>query len=166
MTVKEFVNKCKINKDIEKYIEDRIKIKYLPYSTKIAIGERILNATCYTNTEPNLFKINTPMRKMLFMLSMINEYTDIDIDWNNSLSEFDALSENAYIGIILSKIEETELNLCSSILEMMLDDLLSNERDLVSYIDTKVESMKLGFDSLLETINSEEIQKLIVDKLS
>ena len=48
---------------------------------------------------------------------------------------------------------------CSSVLEMMLDDLMINERELVSYIDTKFEAMKLGFDSLMEVINSEEIQK-------
>lgn len=166
MTVKEFINKCKTSKDTEKFIEDRIIIKYLPYATKIYLGERILKATCYTNTEPNLFKINTPMRKMLFMLSMVNEYTDIDIDWSNSVDEFDMLSESAYIGIILNKIGDTEINYCSSILEMMLDDLMTNERDLVSYIDTKFKAIKLGFDSLLETIGSEEIQKLIIDKLS
>lgn len=165
MTVKEFINKCKMSKNLDKYLEDRISVKYLPYATKMALAERILNSTCYTNTEPNLFKVNSPFRKMLFILSMIDEYTDIDIDWGNIMDEFDMLSENNVIAII-EKIPESEFTQCSSILEMMLDDLIMNERDLVSYIDTKFEAIKLGFDSLLETIGSEEIQKLIIDKLS
>lgn len=161
MKVKEFINKCETSKDLDKTMEEVVTVTYLPYAEKINLCEKILNTTCYTNTEPKLFKINSPARKMLLMLSFVDKYTDIEIDWNNVLQDFDDLSRSHYIGMLLSKIDEAEIQQCYSILEMMLDDLITNERDLVSYIDTKIEAARLAFETISSAITPEMVNELV-----
>ena len=160
MTVKEFLGKYAKNKDISKHI---IR-KYLPYAEKIMLCNRIIDATCYTKISDNkkIFKIDTPSRQMLLMLSIIDKYTDIDINWENALTDFDALSEYELLGEILKEIPESEVTLCSSLLDMCLDDLMINTRDLVPWLENKMEASNMVVNAILETaMNTEELKPII-----
>lgn len=162
MKVSQFIDGYKATtKGKEEYINKHIVKNYIPYADKISTCDRIINSSMMTNTEPNVFKMNTPMRKMLFALSIIDLYTDIDINWGNVLVDYDLLDESKLLIAIVSEIDRDEIEHFSSILNMMVDDYMVNNRELVSYIETKIEAMKLGFDALSDVFNSEQVQALI-----
>ena len=85
----------------------------------------------------------------------------IDINWENSLSDFDVLSEKELLGAIIKAIPESEITLFSSILEMCLDDLMTNTRALVSYIDGKLTAVEVLANSALEMLQSNEGKAVI-----
>lgn len=158
MTVKEFLMNYEKTHDIEKHV---IK-KYIPYAKKVSMCDRIVRSTSYeTIADKQVFKINTPARQELFLLNMVDLYTDIDINWENSLSDFDVLSEKELLGAIIKAIPESEITLFSSILEMCLDDLMTNTRDLVSYIDGKLTAVEVLANSALEMLQSNEGKAVI-----
>jgi len=163
MTVKEFVTNYNKTKNIEKHITKT----YLPYAEKIALCNMILKNTCYkkVSEDRKIFKINTPSRQMLFLLSIIDQYTDIDINWKNSLSDFDELSETKLLGEIIKAVPESEITQFSSLLDMCLDDLMTNTRDLMSWIESKGESLGMALDAILEVVMNSEELKPIIDSL-
>jgi hypothetical protein len=158
MTVKEFLDKYNEARDKVEFVSSSFKKIYIPYATKVSDCERIIKTTNYTNTEPNLYKTNTPSRKMLFLLTLINRYTDIDIDFTNALEEYDMLCS-----IDLDKIygcfaeTEYELQRYEEILSDMTDDFYDNERSMIGYLDTKLASFN---------ILKEEFEKVIEENLS
>jgi len=163
MTVKDFLMKYEKTKDISKHITK----KYLPYAEKIALCNSIINTTCYKNIteDRKIFKINAPSRQMLFLLSMIDKYTDIDINWEDAVTDFDALCERELLGAIIKEIPESEVTLCSSLLDMCLDDLMTNTRDLVPWIEGKGEAFGMALNAILEVVMNSEELKPIIDSL-
>ena len=163
MTVKEFVTNYNKTKNIEKHITKT----YLSYAEKIALCNMILKNTCYEKVSEGrkIFKINTPSRQMLFLLSIIDQYTDIDINWKNPLSDFDELSETKLLGEIIKAVPESEITQFSSLLDMCLDDLMTNTRDLMSWIESKGESLGMALDAILEVVMNSEELKPIIDSL-
>lgn len=163
MTVKEFVTNYNKTKNIEKHITK----KYLPYAEKISLCNRILESTCYEkiSEDKKIFKINTPLRQMLFLLSIVDNYTDIDINWQNPLEDFDQLNESKLLNEIIAIIPESEVAQYSSLLDMCLDDLMTNTRDLISWIESKVEASDMVVNAILETIMNTEELKPIVNSL-
>lgn len=130
------------NKDdmVSKYVTTHINKKYISYAQKCDMARRIINATCYIDAErfgenKKVFSMNSPARYMLFCLSVIDAYTDIEIDFEHSVESFDALSENGGVDIIFHFIPEKEVDMISTILDMCLSDELENERNIVSTID-------------------------------
>ena len=158
MTVKEFIMKYEKTHDIEKHI---VK-KYIPYAEKVSMCDRIVRSTSYeTIADKQVFKINTPARQELFLLNMVDLYTDIDINWEDSLKDFDVLSEKELLGVIIKAIPESEITLFSSILDMVLDDLMTNTRDLVSYIDAKLDVLGILTNLALDALQSDEGKAVI-----
>ena len=163
MTVKEFVTNYNKTKNIEKHI---IKT-YVPYAEKITLCTKILEITCYEkiSEDEKIFKMNTPSRKMMFMLVLVDTYTDIDINFQNVLEDFDILSEKELLGAIIKAIPENEVTLFSSLLDMCLDDLITNTRDLIPWMENKIKASSIVINTVLESlINSEQI-KPIIDSL-
>ena len=163
MTVEEFVTNYNKTKNIEKHITKT----YLPYVEKIALCDKILKFTCYEeiSKDKKIFKINTPLRQSIFLLSMVDQYTDIDINWQNPLNDFDELSETKLLGEIIKAIPESEITQFSSLLDMCLDDLMTNTRDLISWIESKGESLGMALNAILEVVMNSEELKPIIDSL-
>lgn len=92
-------------------IEDLIKPKqYLPYDKKIELATT-------TIAQSRSFKPLIPNRSRLFIINLMNVYTDLEV----SVNDFDVLSQNCLLEPILSSFEK-EYNICSSILQMCLQE--------------------------------------------
>ena len=153
-----FIKEYKKAADKDKFLKSHIVNTYVNYERKTALCENIVNASMYT-TENNQkhFRQNSPVKNELTLLSLVTEYTDIEIGdtGEEMLAAFNELNKEGVFGGIISNIPETEYVEFTTLLDMVTDDFLANERDLISYIETKarliVESLG-GIDGLMNMI--------------
>lgn len=154
MTVYEFIAELNKTSDDAKeaFIKKHIVTDYIPYEKKIAVCEKIIENTSYENRnidgeKVKAFKLNSCARYMYYVLWMIKLYTDIEIEFadGKGLEVFNLLNKGGLIDIVIGMISEKETSEFKQILDMVFDDMLVNERDIVSYIDDKI----LGLRSLV-----------------
>lgn len=151
MKIDEFIEEFKkLNIDDDKVdlVNSLITTEYVSYATKIADCKRIIDSTSYTNTEPNMFRINSPARHMLLNLQLIDRYTDIEINYKDALEIYDMLDEVDAIDYIITALPTKEVSKYCKIMKMMLKDFKMNERSMIGYLDSKLASMKILGDSL------------------
>jgi len=148
MKVDEYIRKYTSAKDKDKFLVDSIIKQYIPYSSKIADCSGIIKASSELD---GVYKINTPAQFMMFMIQLISRYTEIEKE-DDILGEFEKLDELNLINAIISKIPEREYSSYNTILNMVQDDYIENNRSLISFIETKVKALGLSMDAVLEAI--------------
>lgn len=160
MKVNEFVEEYKQHKDKDEYIKKHILLdKYVPYVEKITRCKNIIDKTMYTELNgEKVFKKNSTSQYLLYTLTLIDLYTDLDIDFKNLLDEYDELEKYALITPIISFINENELQTWQTISNMIIDDLMVNTRSIVSWIDNKIDILSLMMNSI-QDISAETISK-------
>lgn len=144
MTVKEFVEKYVNSTDVEKTCAKHvIKDKYVPYEEKIATCLNIVKKTNYIESEGiKIYNRNTPAQYVQFSMTIINLYTDIEINFENILADFNMLDKVSAIDTLLSAISESEYTKFRTLLEMIQDDEYENNRNMTSYIDNFLQPFK------------------------
>ena len=105
----------------------------------------IFATTKYDNT----FKINSPMRFMLFITTLLSRYTDIGED-EDLLTVYESLEENNLIDKIISAIPQNEYTSYETILNMELSDYMENNRS----ISAIVEGLSLSLENIINNINN------------
>ena len=148
MKIDEFIKKYNNAKDKDKFLSECITTQYVPYRNKIADCDGIIKASSELD---GIFRINTPAQFMMFMIQLISRYTEIEKE-EDILGEFEKLDELNLINAIISKIPEREYTSYSTILNMIQDDYMENNRSLLSFIETKIKALGLSIDTILETI--------------
>lgn len=131
-----------------KFVKNALKIQtYLPYANKVACAERIVKTTSYAlikdeNTgemiKTNRIKINSPMRYILFVMNIVNEYTNIEVNFKNIMPEFDGLNKNGLFEIIMNKIGEREVAEFNTVVEMILNDFMTNEYEFKNFVSEQI----------------------------
>ena len=169
MTVQEFVKKYKVNpKSMD--LKNHIVNKYVPFIEKVALCNNIVQSTSYTKVgDRDVIMINTPARYVLFVMHIINTYTDLDVDFTdgNFVKDYDALKE---IGLIeaLTAVDQTtgecllpmsEYEEFNVLLNMALDDLRDNQYSLVAMMYNFKESLHISAD-MVENVISEITEKI------
>ncbi len=151
MKVNEFVDGFEKANDKEKYVKKHIINTYVPYAEKITECKRIVDVSMYRLDEKGVkhFVVDTPTRYMLFVVSCILKYTDIEIADDNALTVFDRLSESGSDGYIFSLIGK-DFEMFKSVLEMVVDDVVEKERNIIDFINTKIESLGMVVDDGLK----------------
>ena len=111
-----------------------------------------------------MFRQNTATRKMLFELTLINNYTDIDVNFNNGLAEYnmlcqcnmDLLFDNFTSKKDLPDLIVTEIDRYNDILYIVEEDFEKNERSMIGYLDSKLAALKIfgeSFDKMIEEMS-------------
>ena len=158
MEIREFVAKfknCREN-EREKFIEKHIlKDKYVPYAEKIDTCKAIVNTSCYkkiktSDGEKTFFKLDSPARYFLYCIAMIRNYTDLVWSKDKTVEEFDLLSKYGLVDALFAYMPEKEVGTTKTILDMVLNDLMENERSIVSFMD----SASYGITDILDAISS------------
>ena len=164
MTVKEFVAKEKVKRstNYSKYIAT----DYLNYEEKIALCKKIINKSCYIEIDgEQIFKANTPLRCMLYCLSVIDKYTNIDIDFNNALEDYNLLEKYELSNELIEAIPQEEIGKLETILKMILDDIFENERSMISFLDGKFRTIELSIDTLSSNLDQNKLKAFINNKI-
>lgn len=163
ITYKQFAKKFIDANDKVEFCKSHIVKTYVDYQTKRSETESIARQGNYlTDTNINgkpLFKRNTATMYFLLKLRLLVNYTDIEVKESEILDLFNALDEIGAIDCITSSIPENEITKWNAMLEMANDDIYINERDLVSYLETKTEAVGMVLDTVLSGLG-EVAQKL------
>lgn len=156
MTTKEFIEKYEAlaDKDKEQFLIEAKTVDYIPYEKKVAHCEKIVK-TSTTNAEGKFWS-NTPLQYVLFSLTLVDLYTDITIDFDNTLAEFNLLNEKRVIENIRYIIPSREMTEFETILKMVIDDQLENLRSLAGYMDNLSEVFDIAFKEALKNFSNIE----------
>ena len=163
ITVDMFVKTYKANakakdKTFEEFINKHITTKYISYINKVAYCDSIVKATCHIKDgDREIIKVNSPNRYMFFTMKLIQLYTDININDDNVVGDYDSLNEIGAINVLMAAIPESEYTEFSTLLNMRMDDFYDNEYS----INALLYNLKESFSLSEEVINSvlEELQK-------
>lgn len=143
--VDDFVAQYKEAQNKEGFIKKHIIKTYEPYALKIVTCQRVIDRAMYITVKNNdgaekkKFQLNTPLRYMLFLMSMVIEYTDIEFSSDRAMDDYDSLVSSGAMSSIIGGIGE-DFAQYKSVMDMMVDDLMDRERNLIDWIETKEEA--------------------------
>lgn len=172
MTVKEFVdgyNKTSINLR-DRYIKEKLEVKdYVGFKDKYELADRIINITLYEKDKEGRdtgnIRVNSVLRYLLSILSVIDKYTNIDVDFSDIFNEYDLLDKNDLIELFVGNnglIPDKEYSEFQILLTMKLDDELQNNLSTKAFVQHQVErfsdlsstAFKPVLDKIAESINN------------
>ena len=165
--------------DKAKFLRNKLKTeKYMPYADKLAIAEKIVNHSSYAFVkEDDVLKqtdriaLNSPMRYILFVMTVVDKYTNIEVNFGNIMPEFDALNFNGLIEVIFEKIGDKEVAELNAVGDMVLNDFMANKYQFKNYISETlsrvsglVEKCAPLIDNIankLDSMSEEDAEKLL-----
>ena len=168
-------NETNIEQVKQSLLESIMNPHYVPYEMKITICEKIIEKSYYKKSkQDNIEKIhvNSPAKYMLYCLWLVKQYTYIEVDFSNSLEEFNLLNETELIDVIFTHIPEREFKEFRMILEMVENDVMQNEYEMHAFISSQVERFgelfgyvtKSSMDGLINVLNN--IDETTIDKIT
>lgn len=165
LSVHDFVEgykKCTNIEDKKEYIKSMVEVvPYVGFVKKTTIAEKIVQVTMHNDN--GAISVDTSARYLFFVLNMINFWTNIEINFKSVAEEFDALAELDLDTQIFNCIPERERNEFRSILDMKVEDCITNEMSTKAFVRDQVvrfgELIGISCKPLLNKIN-ESIQNL------
>ncbi len=159
VTVSDLVNRYKSYSSAKAksdYLVATVKITpYVSYATKIFFINEILKLSCF-DKKGNL-QIDSTKRYLLYIKALFDGYTNIRIDPDDVINQYDRLDSSGILQEVLKMIPENEIKTFDTMLKMRLDDTMTNYYDIHSYIDRKIQGLYpfLG-DSLSKFLEAAE----------
>lgn len=157
ISVCEFVSKYKSYKsDTAKaeYLKNTIKaISYLPYTVKCSLMKAISDV-CNT-TQSGLVNVDSIKEFPMFMITMLDSYTNLLFDKEHPLVDFESLEELDLIDTLVKYIPEKEYTACRTILARYKDDFLTNNSGIAPFLQKLVEMASTSFSSMIEKIQGQ-----------
>ena len=179
--VKSFVEeyeKCSNNDDKAKFLKSKLKTeKYMPYADKLALADNIVKSSSYAMVkedgklkQTDRIAFNSPMRYILFVMTVVDKYTNIEVNFGNIMPDFDALNFNGLIEVIFEKIGDKETAEFNTVVDMVLNDFMANKYQFKNYINDAlsrasglVEKCAPLIDNIankLDSMSEEDMEKL------
>lgn len=155
--------------DKKKFLKTNLKIdNYLSYSEKLITAELIVKNSSYAivkNEENGVLvktdriKINSPMRYILFVMNVIDKYTNLEVNFKDILPEYDTLNKNGLIEVIFAKIGDKEVGEFNTVVDMILNDFMTNEYEFKNFVSEKLSQVNEILKKVTPHINN------VIDKL-
>lgn len=157
----------------EEYLKTVIKVKpYIGYGVKIFLADTIIKTSCLK--EGRVY-IDSCKKYMLYIYALMDTYTNIEINQKEWMSQYDRLDSLGLIEPILALIPEKERSTFKTILDMKLDDLMTNRYGIYAYIDEQMDraakiAPEIGkafgplvekLSKQIETLDENKIEKMI-----
>lgn len=145
----------------EEYLKNTVKVEqYIPLSEKIVHAEKIIKSSSYEVIKDEKgelklsdnFKISSPLRHLFTVFVLIDLYTNIQMDENKKPDEYDLLNKNEMIESLFALIPEKEVKDFKAILDMTLNDFITNERDVQNYIANQIERFSDVFGRVIDPL--------------
>jgi hypothetical protein len=174
MKILEFVTtykKCESDYLKENYVKDTLDIKnYISIIEKINLMKRVVIATTYEKNSEGKntgnVHVDSVSRYLLFTLSVIDAYTNLEVDFINIIEEYDLLAKENLIRVIFEKIPENELAEIQTILDMQFNDAIQNNLSIHGFIQNQLgrfvelgSNLKPMLGKLIDTVNNLDDEK-------
>lgn len=138
MDIKEFREKYEIN--AEKAVEDLLEIKeYLPVAEKYLLATTVADA-CFDVDENGVYSMDTFKLHMAFITKIIEEYTNLVIDPEETFEAYDWLTTTGVMGKILEEIE-AEYSAVQSMMNGYIQDKMSYENSTAKILSTGITAL-------------------------
>ena len=174
MKVQNFIDDFKSSKVVNsqikpnavgEYIKKTLEVKdYVPFAEKRELCVQVLNA-CNTKDDSGLIKVDSVSRYIIFTLSIISKYTNLEFssgeDEIDSLDEYDMLCQAVLLNPILDVIG-AEYTTCTNMLNMMMDDIVSNNNTIENVISTVLSKLGDSVDGFIDVI-SDKVESMNLD---
>ncbi|SFU36171.1 hypothetical protein [Butyrivibrio sp. INlla21] len=149
MNVKEFIDEFNKSQNKDACVKKHITTSYIPYTTKVSICNKIATTTTHKTVQgKEVFSIDSSMRYMLFVCSVIDKYTDLDLGKGaERMNGFDLLEQYNVMYFISSCLGD-EYKRLETVLKMKVEDIYSNERDFASFLETKLDALSIVLDQM------------------
>lgn len=155
----ELYDNCKETDKRIVFVKEHIVKSYIPLEEKDVRSQIIINNSYYD--ENGNFKVNSTAKHMFTFLSIVDMYTDIDINFKDGLNEYNELDKSMALDDIVSMIDEKDLNEFKIVLNMKCNDVITNEYEPHGYISKQVER----FGELVGNVLKPVIEGLDVEKI-
>ena len=173
ITVKNFVDAYKsktfmttrngVDEKIE-YFKKELNVKnYIPFADKRELCANVLDVCC-TKDEGGLVKVDSVSRYIIFTISIISLYTDLEFNSGeeyDSLDEYDMICEAGLLNPILALIGD-EYATCNNMLNMMMDDIIANNNTVEAVLGHNLGKVSDSLDGLIETF-AEKVEEMELD---
>lgn len=163
---KKIVNNKLNEHAVEDYIRETLEVKdYVPFAEKRELCANVLNA-CSTQDESELVKVDSVSRYIIFTLSIISKYTNIEFSSGedeefDSLDEYDMLCQNGLLNPILEAIG-VEYATCNNMLNMMLDDIIANNNNIENVFGNTLQKVSDKIDEFINVL-ADKVESLDLD---
>ena len=151
---------------VSNYLKKELEIKdYVSFAEKRELCASVLNA-CNTKDDNGLIKVDSVSRYIIFTLSIITKYTNIEFSSGedsefDSLDEYDMLCQSGLLNLILDVIG-TEYTTCNNILNMMMADIESNNNTVENVVATVLGRLGGSIDNLIAVL-ADKVESLNLD---
>lgn len=173
MTIKNFIEAYKNQRfaitkngteDRIEWIKKQLEVKnYLPFAEKRELCEMVLGACC-TKDENGLMKVDSVQRYILFTISVISRYTNLEFYSDtefDSIDEYDMLCEANVLNIILAVLGD-EYASCNNMLNMMLEDIIANNNTVEAVFGSAFGKLSDSLDNLIGAF-ADKVEELELD---
>ena len=178
--VKNFIDKKVMNTTINQnavsdYLKKELEVKdYVPFAEKRDLCARVLEV-CNTKDDSGLVKVDSISRYILFTIAVISKYTNLEFSSGeeeiDSLDEYDMLCQNNLLNPILDIIGG-EYVTCNNMLNMMMDDIVSNNNTVENVVGTVLGKFSDSLDELVSALANKvesmdlDLSQIDIDKYS
>ena len=161
------VENKKKNGGLDEFIESHMKNKYIPLEEKQTRANIIVENTFYEkdNDGTKRFHLNSVGYNMFVFLTLVDLYTDVDIDYKNSLEIYNKLKEHSVFEMILPRISKSEMDEFKIVCECVKNDAMTNEYEFHAYFRQQVERfgtiLSAVIEPFLDKLNAQDIVKAL-----
>ena len=174
MKIKDFVEKYSViatDRLKEDYLKDNLHTNaYLPFLTKVTLADKLAKVTTLEKDTGNV-NIKSDVNYLLFCRTIIEQYTDLQVETEGFYEEYDLLNESGLLDKIMQMIPEKEIAEFKMICDMKKDDIIFNQSTQKAFVNQQIEritniasvTLKPVLDKLvteLENIDDEKISKI------
>ena len=165
-----FENK-KRNGGVEEFVKEHIKDKYVPIEEKQVRANTIVENTYYETNDDGekSFHVNSVAHLLFTMLTLVDMYTDIEIEFKHGLEQYNKLKECGALDYLVAHMNKNEIDDFKMVLTGVQNDVMTNEYEPHAYFASQVERFGklLGFviEPFLDKLNAQDIVG-IVEKLN
>lgn len=154
----------------EALVKEHITNTHVSYTDKCDRAELIARSSYYVKekdengVEQKRFHQNSAAKYMLYSLAVVDMFTDIDVDFKNSVEFFEKINGEILDYIVLN-VNERELNEFRMLLEFACDDLIANEYENHAFFKEQIDRfgklISVSIKPLLEDLDIQKIQEVI-----
>lgn len=151
----------------KEWVENNIYLErsYIPYVEKMAFIKNIVDSTSFntvvledgSTTIGNTYKKNGAMQYLMYVMVLIDKYTNIDIVFGDKdlslMQQYDCLKESGLLEIILGMIPSSEMDEMKILLSVYNEDTYTNYGTLQAMISNLIESAKQYTAPFMDELN-------------